>query len=192
LYVNVFRASGISILRLLNNGENMSSIRSYDCCGGVLMKRYIVAGFVAFSFVVLVSVTLSAQQGSGRMGGRGGVRSEGRGTYDPAQAEITTGEIIAVKDIEFNRGRITGVGAELKTDSQTVLVYLGPHIYVDLQNVRINVGDTVEVKGVNVLLDGQQAVLAGEVRKGDDVLRLRDDNGMPLWAGKRQGGRRGN
>ena len=156
------------------------------------MKRYIVAGVVAFSFVALVSVTLSAQQGSGRMGGRGGVRSDGRGTYDPAQAEIITGEIITVKDVEFNKGRMTGVGAELKTDSQTVLVYLGPHIYVDLQNVRINVGDKVEVKGVKVLLDGRQAVLAAEVRKGDEVLKLRDDNGVPLWAGKRQGKRRGN
>jgi len=156
------------------------------------MLRYIVGSVVAFSFVALVAVSLSAQQGFGRMGGSGGARGEGRGMYDPAQAEVITGEIVTVKDVEFNSGKMMGTGVELKSDGQTVLVYLGPHMYVDLQNVRINVGDNVVIKGVRALLNGQQAVIAGEVRKGDEVLRLRDDNGVPLWAGNRQGGRRGN
>ncbi len=155
------------------------------------MKRHIV-GVAAFSFVTLITTPLFAQQGFVHLGGRGGTREGGQGKYDPALAEFMSGEVILVKDVEFDNGNMTGVGMDLKTDNQTIAVYLGPHIYVDLQNVRINAGDKVEIKGVRTLLNGQQTVIAAEVRKGDEVLKLRDDNGVPLWAGKRQGGRRGN
>jgi len=152
------------------------------------MMRYIVASLVAFSFVALVAVTLSAQQGFGRMGGRGGVQSEGRGNYDPAQAEVVRGQIVAIKDIESKNGKMAGVGAEIQTSSETLLIFFGPHIYVDLQNIRISEGDRVEIVGVRVLLDGRPVFLAGEVKKGDEVLRLRDDKGVPLWSGQRRSG----
>lgn len=151
--------------------------------------RYVVASLVAFSFVALVAVTLSAQQGFGRMGGRGGSRGEELGNYDPTQTEVVRGQVISVQDFESRKGKVTGVGVELQADSEPLFVYLGPHIYVDLQNVRINEGDRVEVIGVRILLDGRPALLAGQVRKGDEVLRLRDDRGVPLWNEKRQGGR---
>jgi len=156
------------------------------------MKQYIVLSVVAYSFLALIAVSLSAQQGFGRMGGKGTAQGNGRGLYDPALVETITGDIVNIENVDLNHGKLTGVGMDLKTDSQTIPVYLGPHIYVDLQNVRIIVGDNVEVKGVKVLLDGQQTFIAGEVRKGNEVLKLRDDNGVPLWAGKGQGGHKGN
>lgn len=153
------------------------------------MKRFLVAGFIAVSFAVLfLSMPVSAQQGFGRMGGKGGVKSEGQQKYDPSQVEIVSGEVAAVKDIETRNGKTSGVGLELNTGGQDLLVYLGPHIYVDLQNVRIVAGDKVEIKGVKTALDGQIIFLAGEVRKGDEVLRLRDDQGAPLWTGNKQHG----
>jgi len=33
---------------------------------------------------------------------------------------------------------------------------------------------------------GQPAVIAAEVKKGDIVLKLRDDNGIPVWSGWRK------
>jgi hypothetical protein len=155
------------------------------------MMRYIVASLSALLFVGLVTVTVSAQQGFGHRGGRGGMKSQGQQKYDPSQMTIVSGEVIAVKDVETKSGKTSGVGLELNTDGQNLLVYLGPHIYVDLQNVRIVPGDNVEVKGVKTALDGQIIFIAGEVRKGVEVLMLRDDKGTPLWAGnKQQGGRR--
>ena len=120
------------------------------------------------------------------------MKSDGQKKYDASQTEIVTGEVTALKDIETRNGKTSGAGLELNTGSQNLLVYLGPHIYVDMQNVTINAGDKVEVKGVKVLLDGQQAVIAGEVRKGIEVLKLRDDTGAPLWGGKGHGGHGGN
>jgi len=154
------------------------------------MRKYIVLSLVAYSFIALIAVSLSAQQGFGRMGGRGAAQGDGRGMYDPALEKIVTGQIVNIRDVSLNDGKTTGVGIDLKTESEMIPVYLGPHIYVDLQNVTMSVGDNVDVKGVNVLAGGQQILLAGEVRKGDGVLKLRDDNGVPLWAaGKGHGAR---
>jgi hypothetical protein len=72
---------------------------------------------------------------------------------------------------------MSGVGLELNAGGQNLLVYLGPHNYVDLQNVRIVPGDKVEVKGVKISLACQIIILAGEVKKGDEMLKLRDDKG---------------
>ncbi len=152
------------------------------------MLRFIVTSLVALSFVALVAVTLSAEQGFGRSGGRGGGMSQGQPKYDPSQEEILSGEVAAVKDIETRSGKTTGAGLELQTGGQSLTVYLGPHVYVDLQNVKIGPGDNVEIKGVKTLIDKQVIFIAGEVRKGSDVLKLRDDNGTPLWAGSKQHG----
>ena len=154
------------------------------------MMRYVIASLVAFSFVALVAMTLSAQQGFGRMGARGGMKSEGQQKYDPSQVEIVSEEVTAVKEVETRNGKMSGVGLGVNTGSQNLLVYLGPHIYVDLQNVRIVPGDKVEVKGVKTALNGQIMFLAGEVDKGGEVLKLRDDEGAPLWAGNKQHGGR--
>jgi hypothetical protein len=154
------------------------------------MKRFVNIGLVTLFCAALLAMPVSAQQGFGRMGRRGEMKSEGQQKYDPSQVETVSGEVAAVKDIETRNGKTSGVGLELNTGGQNILVYLGPHIYVDLQNVRIVSGDKVEVKGVKTVLDGQIIFLAGELRKGDEVLKLRDDKGAPLWAGNKQHGGR--
>ncbi|HEU4344281.1 MAG TPA: hypothetical protein VFU31_22205 [Candidatus Binatia bacterium] len=46
--------------------------------------------------------------------------------------------------------------------------------------------DRVEVKGARITFEGKPAIIASEVKKGDEVLRLRDDAGFPVWAGWRR------
>ncbi len=154
-------------------------------------KRYALIMLLFSVLLALVAVFAYGQQGLGRMGGRGGssggARGESKQNYDPSQAVVITGEVSALKDIDS--GKMSGAGLELATSEGTVLVFLGPHIYVDLQSVRISVGDRVGIKGVRSMAGERSIFMAGEVRKGDEVLLLRDDKGAPLWArsGSRQG-----
>jgi hypothetical protein len=53
--------------------------------------------------------------------------------------------------------------------------------------VKIEPKDKVEIKGSRVTLQGQPALIAAEVKKGDGVLKLRDDAEVPMWAGWRRG-----
>jgi hypothetical protein len=120
------------------------------------------------------------------VGGPGG--GPGR-MYDPAKAETVQGKVTAVDKIGGGRRMGPGIGLKLKTASGELTVHLGPQWYIEQQGeVPIKAGDTVEVKGVKASRGGQEFFLAGEVKKGEDVLKLRDDSGTPLWAGWRRGG----
>jgi len=79
-----------------------------------------------------------------------------------------------------------GVHMTLKTDKETISVQLGPSWYIENQDVKIEAKDKVEVKGSRITFDGKPAIIAAEVKKGDEVLKLRDDNGFPLWSGWRR------
>ncbi len=53
-------------------------------------------------------------------------------------------------------------------------------------NITIEPRGKVDIKGSGVILEGKSAIIAAEVKKGNKTLVLRDDNGVPVWAGRRQ------
>ncbi len=67
-------------------------------------------------------------------------------------------------------------------------VHLGPSWYLETQAVTFAPGDKVEVTGSRVTYQGQPTIIAAEVKKDGQVLKLRDAAGIPVWAG--QGRRR--
>jgi hypothetical protein len=107
--------------------------------------------------------------------------------YDPKTVETVTGEVVKVDRITPMRGMSGGVHLVVKTDKGDVSVHLGPQWYLENQDVKIEPKDKVEIKGSRVTLQGQPTLIAAEVKKGDEVLKLRDDAGVPMWAGWRRG-----
>ena len=103
--------------------------------------------------------------------------------YNPQAVETLTGKVVAVNRHAVKRaGRPERVTIVLQTDQGTVKVNLGPADYLDQQALKLAVGDQVEVKGMRVNRPRASILIAGEVRKGDQVLKLRDgDTGRPLW-----------
>ena len=87
-------------------------------------------------------------------------------------------------------GRPERVTMVLQTNQGPVKVNLGPADYLDQQALKLAVGDQVEVKGVKVTSPKGTSFTAGEMRKGDQVVKLRDDaTGRPLWLkGKKRNG----
>jgi len=84
------------------------------------------------------------------------------------------------------RGMGAGVHLTLKTDKETISVHLGPSWFIERLDARIEKGDTIEVKGARVTVGGKPAIIAVEMKKGDSLLKLRDDAGVPAWAGWRR------
>jgi hypothetical protein len=157
------------------------------------MKKYWIIGMV-LALVAATAAFAQPWQGWKDCGGwcreNGGGPGGGPGRmYDPAKAETVKGEVVAVEKVGGGRKMGPGIGLKLKTASGELVVHLGPQWYIEQQGeVPIKAGDTVEVKGVKASRGGKEFFLAGEVRKGGDVLKLRDDSGVPLWAGWRRGG----
>lgn len=40
--------------------------------------------------------------------------------------------------------------------------------------------------GSRISFEGNPAIIAAEVKKGDEVLKLRDEKGVPFWSGWRR------
>jgi hypothetical protein len=153
------------------------------------MKR--VSLCLAFAAVVLfaVSTALFAQARPGMMwrgSGGWGPGSQYNKIYDPKAVETISGEVIKVDRITPAKGMSGGIHMLVKTDKETVSVHLGPSWYLENQDVKLEPGDKVEVKGSRVTFGGKPALIASEVRKGNEVLTLRDEAGFPAWMGWRR------
>jgi hypothetical protein len=114
----------------------------------------------------------------------------------PKAAKVHNVETLTGKVVSVNRhtpkkaGKPERVNLVLQTDQGAVRVLLGPANYFDQQAVKLAPGDQVEVKGVKVSRAKRPMFVASEVKKGDQVLKLRDDaTGRPLWLkGKKSAG----
>ena len=108
--------------------------------------------------------------------------------YDPKTVETVRGEVVQVKTIPHRRGTGSGVHLILKTAKEEIPVHLGPSFYLDKQDIKIAQKDKIEVKGSRITTKGGKPVLlAAEVKKGDSLLKLRDENGVPAWSRKKEG-----
>lgn len=145
--------------------------------------------FAAFIAAVLALVWLGAIESSARQGmmwkGSGGW---GMGTpynrlYDPKTVETLSGEVVSVDMITPAKGMSYGVHLTLKTDKETVSIHLGPGWFIQNQDIKIEPKDKVDVTGSRITFEGKPAVIASEVKKGNETLKLRDENGYPVWSG---------
>jgi hypothetical protein len=153
------------------------------------MKGLKVLLSMAAMAVLLVTADSFAQRGPGMMwrgSGGWGPGSPYNKMYDPKTIETITGEVVSVSSITPNKGMGAGVYMSVNTGKETLSVHLGPSWYVENQDVKIEPKDKVEVKGSKITFGGKPAIIAMEVKKGDEVLKLRDDAGFPVWAGWRR------
>jgi hypothetical protein len=80
-----------------------------------------------------------------------------------------------------------GLHLVLSTASGPIDVHVGPAWFVSSKNVTFAKGDVLIVAGSSGAARGADMVIAREIRKGDQVLTLRDARGIPLWAGRNRG-----
>ncbi len=118
-------------------------------------------------------------------GGWGPKTNYGR-KYDPKTVETISGEIAKVDKITPSQGMSYGIHVVLKTDGTTLPIHLGPGWYIENQDITIEQSDKVEVTGSRVTFDGKPAIIAAKIKKEDEVLMLRDENGVPVWSGWRR------
>ncbi len=105
--------------------------------------------------------------------------------YSPNKMETVYGDVVSIEKATPERGMSYGVHLIVKTEEGTLSVRLGPEWYVENQGFTIKPDDKVEIKGHRISDRGEPAIIAAEVTKGDETLKLRDENGLPLWRGRR-------
>lgn len=129
----------------------------------------------------------SAQQGMMWKGGGGwGAGTPYSGLYNPKTVESITGEVVSVDKLALGKNMSDGVHIVLKAATETISVHLGPVWFIENQDVKIEPKDKVEIKGSRITFEGKPAIIAEEVKKGDEVLLLRDASGVAVWSGWRR------
>jgi DNA-directed RNA polymerase subunit E'/Rpb7 len=116
-------------------------------------------------------------------GGGWGIGTQYGKMYNPKTDETISGEVVSVDKFTPVKGMSYGVHLTVKTDKETISVHLGPAWYIENQDVKIEPKDKIQVKGSRITFDGKPAIIAAEVKKGQEILRLRDENGFPAWSG---------
>jgi hypothetical protein len=159
-----------------------------------------VRKIVLVSMIVLalaVTTPALAQMGSGGGMGAGGMgRGMGPGggmgarLYNPQTVATVKGPVEKMADLpSMGKG---GMGMQyrgvfLKTQEGSLMVHLGPAWFLDEKKFAVKTGETMEVTGSKVTLNSQPAIIAREVTVNGQTLKLRDDQGMPLWRGMGRG-----
>jgi hypothetical protein len=152
------------------------------------MKR-IVGVMAVIAVLALALAPAALAQGGPKWRGSGGwgPGSQHGRLYDPKTVETVSGEVVKVERITPMHGMSGGMYLTVKTDKEEVPVHLGPLWYLENQDVKIAPKDKVEIKGSRVTVQEKPAIIAAEVKKGDQTLKLRDEAGVPVWSGWRRG-----
>lgn len=148
-----------------------------------MRTKSIIGLLVTLSVLLVVSLALAQPWKGWRGSGGWGMGTPYQRMYNPATVETISGTVEAVNKTTPMRGMHYGIHLLVKTDKETISVHLGPEWYLERLDTKIEKGDEVQVKGSRVTMMGNPAIIAAEVKKGDAVLKLRDDNGIPVWSG---------
>jgi len=140
-----------------------------------------------FMLAFISDSTLQSQRGRGFKGSGGWGQGGHYGRmYDQTTVETMSGVVIKVERITPRRGMSYGVHLLLKTDKEVISVHLGPSWFIERQDMKIKKNDSLKVKGSRIIINKKPAIIAAEIIKGKHVLKLRDQSGIPVWAGWRR------
>jgi hypothetical protein len=95
---------------------------------------------------------------------------------EPVTLLTLSGPVLAVTQEE------TTLYVTLREGADNVYVQLGPAAYIAGKKVTVAAGDAVEVKGARAFLaSGRKAIVATDLYKGGVRVKLREEDGSPLW-----------
>jgi hypothetical protein len=115
------------------------------------------------------------------------IRVAGQDGFDPKTVETIVGDVTSIARTTGKLQAVGGVHAMIKTENGTISVHLGPEWFLEKQGVQIAVSDRLEITGSRINVEGEPAIVASIVTKGKGRLELRDEKGVPRWAGWRMG-----
>jgi len=103
--------------------------------------------------------------------------------YDRGTVETLSGRVIEVDHLGPRRlERLSQVHLLLETGGERVIVRLGPESWLAQHNFNLVPGDLLTITGSRIDRPRQSFLIAGKIRKGNQVMPFRDENGRPLWA----------
>lgn len=98
--------------------------------------------------------------------------------YDKSSEAKVKGVIDEVKTDADNTVHVV-----LKNDKGTLDVMVAPEKFLKEMEVTFAKGDTIEVLGSQLTVNGAPMLLAREVNRNGDIMVMRDEHGKAVWVG---------
>lgn len=106
--------------------------------------------------------------------------------YNPA-TEITVNGTVENVDQKINRRGREATHLFIRTESGIFRVQLGPTEFLRSNNFYFSQGDGLQVTGSRIPHKRFDVLIAREIRKGAQILTLRDSFGRPAWSHHKRG-----
>lgn len=106
--------------------------------------------------------------------------------YDPATELQFTAKVQTVQDGACGPGT-QGLHLFLKNDEREYAVHVGPAWFLKQKGFSVGEGDTLTITGSQVSCQGVEVIQPREMVKDGKTIVLRDEKGLPMWAGQGKG-----
>ena len=102
--------------------------------------------------------------------------------FKPDNMQTVSGTIRSVGSFSPARDASRGLSLNVQTDKgESITVYAGPRDFAMKQNLDLTSGQKVTVTGSKTTVNDKDVIMASELKVGDKTLKLRDEQGKPLW-----------
>jgi hypothetical protein len=101
--------------------------------------------------------------------------------YNPASVVDVEATVLEVREIPQSKTSWNGIFLTVKTERETIEVYLGPSDFLKDFEIVFSRGDRLQVIGSRVRSGEGYIILAREVRRQERTLYLRSRTGEPNW-----------
>jgi hypothetical protein len=150
-----------------------------------LSPKWWLSPIILTMILGLAWTAVAQHRGFGRGGDPG---AQDRLLYNPQTVTTVQGQVEDLGSYGMQGWRATrGMaiqGLVLKTANGDLTINLGPPWYARKQGFTLQKGDTLEVTGSKVTKDEKTVLLAAEVKKNGQTLKVRDEKGVPLFRGQ--------
>lgn len=86
-----------------------------------------------------------------------------------------------VDELKVIPGPAEGVHLIVKSGTDLLFVHVAPESFLKDMDLTIQKGDSVEIVGSKIKVDGQDEMLAREIIDSNNDVTLRDKKGVPVW-----------
>jgi hypothetical protein len=141
--------------------------------------------FFEFKILVLLCLFLVTQVSA--QPGRGLNRGNITQLYDISTVETITGKIAKIDTAQSGYGRFPGIILNLKGDKQEINIFAAPVWYLEQEKLQFETGESITVTGSRITFQNKPLIIAKDFDYNKKKSVIRNDNGFPVWAGKRMG-----
>ncbi|MEE4247953.1 MAG: hypothetical protein V2I33_21385 [Kangiellaceae bacterium] len=130
-------------------------------------------------FAMVLTIPVKAQKGNANR-----TSTQCGHWYDLQSENTVVSAIKMVKQISTTKNMNFGTHLLVDYKGEELEIHLGPSWYLEKNKIKLRKGDIVKVSGSLVTFENNPSIIAKWIIKESDTIHLRDDRGLPNWAGK--------